>query len=47
MLRQKVSFGSAEIASFCSCFFRKLLRLNPEARAKYLAIQPSGNEDAG
>ena len=36
---RKSHLGPAEIAFFCYCFFRKLVALNPEAIAKYLAIQ--------
>ena len=41
-LRQKVSFRTSWNRIFLSLFFffRKLVGLNPEARAKYLAIQP-------
>ena len=40
-LGRKSHLGPAEMASSCSCFFRKLVGLNPKASSKYLAIQPS------
>ena len=33
--------GPAENTSFCSWFFQKLVRLNPEMQGKYVTIKPS------
>ena len=38
---RKFHLRPAAIPSFCSWFFRKLVRLNPWVQGKYLAIQPS------